>query len=98
MTFLSLRPSALVLPAHNRYMLWVYERGLEDLRIGTSFDNATKEYVLVIARGPRNEVTERFKDTDSFQSRLEVLEEDIARERWTPVGHPIVLRDGWKIG
>jgi len=79
-------------------MLWLYERGLEDLRIETSFDNATNEYVLTLGRGQHNETTERFLDNESFGKRIEALQEELERDRWTPAGPPIVLKDGWKIG
>ena len=79
-------------------MLWLYERGLEDLRIETSFDNATSEYVLTLSRGQQNETTERFRDSESFGTRIEVLQKELARDRWTPAGPPILLKDGWKVG
>ena len=80
------------------FMLWIYQRGSEDLRIETSFDNATKEYVLIMTRGPHETTVERFKDAAAFQVRLEALERQIASEQWKSVGNPIILRDGWKIG
>lgn len=78
-------------------MLWVYSRGLDNLRIETSFENATNEYVLTSTRGPDRE-SERFHDAQAFRVRLEALECEIAGNQWTQVGGPIFLRDGWKIG
>ena len=78
-------------------MLWVYTRGLDNLRIETSFDNTTNEYVLTSTRGPHQE-SERFNDADAFRVRLEALEYEIAGNQWTQVGDPIFLRDGWNVG
>lgn len=78
-------------------MLWLYERGLEDLRIETSFDSATYEYVLTLHRGLHNETVERFPDPETFGERVNALVRQLATERWTPAGRgPIFLRDGWK--
>ena len=79
-------------------MLWLYERGLEDLRIETSFDNATKEYVLILRRGLENESTERFGDSVAFGDRIEALQRELTRDHWTPAGPPLLLKDGWKVG
>ena len=79
-------------------MIWVYKRGVEHLHLETSFDNATNEYVLVIARTPEDKTFERFKDVAAFRARLETLEREMAGEHWNPIGAPIILRDGWKIG
>jgi hypothetical protein len=78
-------------------MLWCYARGLDNLRIETSFDAATNEYVLTSTRGPHRE-SERFHDAEAFRVRLEALEGEIAGNDWTQVGGPIFLRDGWKTG
>jgi hypothetical protein len=79
-------------------MLWLYERGFEDLHIETSFDNATNEYVIVLRKGQQNETTERFGDNDSFGARVEALRVELTRDRWQPTGPPIFLKKGWKIG
>jgi hypothetical protein len=79
-------------------MLWIYQRGGDVLRIETSFDNATNEYLLIIKRGQDDKRFERFKDAVSFQVRLESLENEIVQGYWKQVGDPIVLRDGWRIG
>ena len=79
-------------------MLWIYQRGSDDLRIETSFDNVNKEFVLIKTFGPNEATVERFKEGAAFQLRLEALELEIVSERWTRVGAPIVLPDGWKVG
>ena len=80
-------------------MLWLYERGLENLRVTTSFDNATKEFVLTLHRGLHHETTERFPDSETFGHRLNAIVQELAKDRWKPAGNgPIFLRDGWKVG
>ena len=79
-------------------MVWLYERGLEDLHIETSFDKSTKEFVLALHRGLRNEIIERFRDAGAFGRRLETLERELADARWIPAGPPIFLQDVWKVG
>ena len=78
-------------------MLWIYQRGVEDLRIETSFDNATHEYLLVVFRGSDKTTSERFKDAAAFQLRLEALESDMANGNWRRLGDPIILPNGWKV-
>ena len=85
-------------PADKIFMLWIYQRGSENLRIETSFDTATQEYVLIKTLGPNETTVERFKEGDSYQLRLDALERELASERWNRVGDPIILRDGWKVG
>ena len=79
-------------------MVWLYERGLEDLHVETSFDKATKEYVLVLHRGLRHEMIERFRDAEVFGQRLEALERELTEAQWMPAGPPILLQDGWQVG
>ena len=80
-------------------MLWLYKRGLENLRVTTSFDNATKEYVLTLRRGLDDETIERFPDSETFGHRLNAIVQELANDRWTPAARgPIFLRDGWKVG
>jgi hypothetical protein len=78
-------------------MFWFYERGLEECRIETSFDDDAKEYVLAIHRGVHDRQEERFTDELSFGSRLEVLEQELAAEQWKRVGPPVFLKNGWKL-
>jgi hypothetical protein len=85
-------------PADNVHMLWLYKRGLQDVRIQASFDSATNEYVLVIKRGLHNEKVERFKARDSYGDRIEALELELTRDRWVPVGPPFLLQECRKVG
>lgn len=81
-------------------MLWIYQRGPDELRVETSFDNATGEYKIITSRGPSHvdKTIERFRSPELFRVRLEGLEQEIAVDRWESTGSPIILRDGWKIG
>ncbi|MCM3880106.1 MAG: hypothetical protein ND807_08365 [Vicinamibacterales bacterium] len=76
-------------------MLWIFERDEESLRLETHYDSDTREFVLVMHR-PSGQQIERFKDTVTFRERLEVLETQLAADRWTQQG-PVLLHDGWKI-
>jgi hypothetical protein len=76
-------------------MLWIFERGEESLRLETHYDSATGEFVLIM-RGPNGQQISRFSDTVTFRERLEVLETQLAADRWTQQG-PVLLHDGWKI-
>ena len=78
-------------------MIWIYQRGAENLHIATTFDNATNEYVITIT-GPQGITCERFVDAAAFQVRMEALEGSIHIERWRRVGDAVILPDGWKVG
>ena len=78
-------------------MIWIYQRGADDLRIETTYDNATKEYVITINH-PHETAVERFKSAAAFRVRLNSLEAKIQIERWHRVCDPIVLREGWRVG
>lgn len=77
-------------------MLWFFERRGETVRLETSYDNNTAEFVLVIEWPGRPSVTERFPDADSFTARVRDLEQSLSAERWTQVGSPMILPTGWK--
>lgn len=75
-------------------MVWFFERNDESLRLETSYDKATQEYLLVVVQPDGSPQIERFSDAISFRTRLEALEKQLATDRWRPRG-PTVLRDGW---
>jgi hypothetical protein len=78
-------------------MLWTYTRGLDDIRVETSVDQGTNEYILVVRRSAKESSIERFPDASSFRVRLEALEQELANEQWRQVGPPVLLKDGWKL-
>jgi hypothetical protein len=77
-------------------MIWIFERGNESLRLETRYDNETAEYILIVHHPDRSHQTERFKDSDTFQTRLDSLDTKLGSENWHYVGAPVLLRDGWK--
>lgn len=62
-------------------MLWIYQRGRDRVRIATTYDSVTDEYVIKTT-GPDGTALERFKDAETFQCRYEALETALRRERW----------------
>ncbi len=77
-------------------MIWFFERGKEVVRVETSVDNSTQEYVLVIRWSDRAPETERFQAVEAFDIRVKELEEKLAQENFAEVGGPIILADGWR--
>jgi len=77
-------------------MLWYFQRGLEDLRLETHYDDTTDEYLLTV-HGPTGEIVERFTDVFSFRTRLQTLENELAADQWKRVGPPVLMKDGWKM-
>jgi len=76
-------------------MLWFFQRAEEQLRIETRFDNAAREFVILIRQQGRPETTERFPDTGSLRGRLAALEHSLNEDHWTQQGGPLMLPDGW---
>jgi hypothetical protein len=76
-------------------MVWFFERAQEVTRLETTFDNDTKEYILVVESNgtPR---TERFPTQQAFQARLTNLEEQLRAQKWVQRGDVEILEDGWR--
>ena len=77
-------------------MIWSFERGDEVIRLVTRIDNGKGDYVLVIEWAERSPETERFTDYAAYQARLLALERQLAADRWTLIGSPEILPDGWR--
>ena len=77
-------------------MIWSFERGDEVIRLVTRIDNGQGDYVLVIEWAERPSETERFADYAAYQARLLALESQLAADRWTLIGSPKILPDGWR--
>lgn len=77
-------------------MIWSFERGDEVIRLVTRIDNGKGDYVLVIEWAERPSETERFTDYAAYQERLLALESQLAADRWTLIGSPEILPDGWR--
>ena len=54
--------------------------------------------MLTLRHGLENESTERFGDSVAFGERIDALQRELPRDRWTPAGPPLLLKDGWKAG
>ena len=77
-------------------MIWSFERGDEVIRLETRIDNSKGDYILVIEWAERPPETERFTDYAAYQARLMALERELAADRWTLIGGPKILADGWR--
>ena len=77
-------------------MIWLFERGDDVVRLETRFENATGEYVVVIAWAAREAETERFSDYDTFHARILALETQLDAEHWAQAGSPTILPRGWR--
>jgi hypothetical protein len=77
-------------------MIWLYERGREVVRLETRFDSGTNEYVLVVVWSDNRVKVERFNDPTAFNTRLRILEQQLATDHWVQAGAPTILADGWK--
>jgi hypothetical protein len=77
-------------------MIWIFERHHESLRIETRYDKDWAEFVLIMHQPNGAVETERFKGTEAFQGRLEVLETQLEADRWVQKGTTF-LHDGWKL-
>jgi hypothetical protein len=76
-------------------MLWFYRRGDDLITVETRFDNATREYLLVMQTADHQQTVERFDNLAAFKDRLLRAEEKLAKERWAQAGPPVLLPDGW---
>jgi hypothetical protein len=76
-------------------MVWLFERDEESLKLETRYDNATREYVVVVQYPDGREETERFTDQEKYRLRLVALENHLETERWLRDGPPMILADGW---
>ena len=78
-------------------MIWMFEREPDEtLRLETRYDNDTAEFVLIMHRPSGGQQVERFRDMVTFRERLEVVETQLAADRWSQQG-PVFLHDGWKL-
>jgi hypothetical protein len=76
-------------------MIWLYERNGATVRVETSFDSDTHEYVLRYVDPTLGTRVERFSDAAAYQARLEALEAQMTAEEWHLTGHPEVVPEGF---
>jgi hypothetical protein len=77
-------------------VIWTFERAEEVLRVETRIDNATGEYLIVTTWAERPPEVERFRDHGVFQLRVRALEAQLLADKWSQVGNPSILSDGWR--
>jgi hypothetical protein len=71
-------------------MLWFFQRDNEHLRIETTHDRTTGAFSLTVHMSDGSSLTETFPDQATFEQRLEVLEEQLTADRWTPNGSALL--------
>jgi hypothetical protein len=76
-------------------MVWFFERAQVITRLKTSFENATREYVIVIESPDETVRTERFTTEEAYRARLAELETDLRAQGWAPLRNVSITADGW---
>lgn len=66
-----------------RYMVRLFIRGDERLRVETRKDRASGELVLILDQADGTRLVDRFRSKSRFQKRLEALERRLRARRWT---------------
>ena len=79
-------------------MIWLYERGADLLRLETRFDEERRAYVLRVIWSDDHIEVQQFPEASAFAARLRDLERQLTADRWTQLGSPRILSDGWKSG
>jgi hypothetical protein len=78
-------------------MIWLFERGQEDLRIETQYDNVSGEYLLTLRHPDASYTVERFPNTQMLEARLETLEDVLVSDRWSSRNPQQRLKDTWRL-
>jgi len=76
-------------------MLWFFDRDDESLKLETRYDNETSEFVVIVRYPNGAEHEKRFANAGEFRTWLEAFERDLAMQRWTGRGGPVILPYGW---
>lgn len=77
-------------------MIWLYERGMETLRVETRFNNDSSQFELIWHRPDGTTESEQFATEGEFRQRLESIEVSLKTDQWNINGSPQVLANGWK--
>jgi hypothetical protein len=72
-------------------MIWLYERSGATLRVETSYDNDTSEYVVKFTDAIIGPTVERFNDRGAYERRLVMLETDLENGEWHLSGTPQIV-------
>jgi hypothetical protein len=76
-------------------MVWFFERAEVVTRLETVFDNATRDYVPLIAAPGDAVRTERFPTEQAYRARLVELEQHLKAQGWVQSTN-IEITDGWR--
>jgi hypothetical protein len=79
-------------------MLWFYERDTQSIELETSYDQATREYVVLVRHPGGREEAERFADPESCRLWLVAFESRLENEQFVRRGPPVFLPYGWPRG
>ena len=79
-------------------MIWLFDRGREDLRVETQFDNVAGEYVLTLRHPDGSHSVERYSTRPASEARLSGLEHGLADGSWQPrVPTTLHMKDSWQL-
>jgi hypothetical protein len=76
-------------------MVWFFERAEVITRLTTSFENATREYVIVIESPDETVRTERFTTEQAYRARLAEIESELRAQGWAPLRNVALTANGW---
>ena len=77
-------------------MIWSFGRGDEIVRLQTSYDGNSHDFVLEITWAGRPPTIERFTTVKKFKTRVLAVEQQLADEHWTQIGSPEILPHVWR--
>jgi hypothetical protein len=77
-------------------MIWSFGRGEEIVRLQTSYDTNSHDFILEITRTDRPPTIERFTTVRKFKTRVLAVERQLADEHWTQIGSPEILPHIWR--
>jgi hypothetical protein len=72
-------------------MSWTFRRGDAIVRLESSYDTSSHEFVLAMTWSDRPSTTERFRTIRKFRSRVLEVERQLADDRWTQIASPEIL-------
>jgi len=78
--------------SHNRKMLWFFSKDRARLRVMTSMDAETGEFLVEVDRPNRQSEVHRFADEDLCSEYLSALEGELDAEHWVSDGVRLTQR------
>src|SRR5678809_1075701 len=73
-------------------MLWLFKRGEESLRLRTTYDNDTRQFVATVLWSHGTLDEKRFTTLAAFRAWLKAFETALEEEKWKCVSHPLSFR------